>query len=231
MDRTYSTIIKRGLLSSAAVLGFMLALSAWAWEQVPDGEEVPVHFNAQMEPDRWGSKTQGFLGLPGIAAIVTAFFALYPRFEPRRANLERSRKAYLWVWAAVLVLMGTIHTAAVFTALGSRLPIGSVVPLVLGAMFVVLGNFMGKIRSNFGFGIRTPWTLSSDLSWSKTHRLGGRLFVLHGGLVMISSALAGSAGMGQVMKFFVGGLLAVVAVLTVYSYLVWRGDPQRPRQH
>jgi uncharacterized membrane protein len=88
----------------------------------------------------------------------------------------------------------------------------------------VIGNFLGKTRSNWFMGIRTPWTMSSELSWTKTHRLGGRLF-LAAGLLSIVLGLVTNA---QVVFFALLPSIAVAAVVPiVYSYFVWRDDPER----
>ncbi len=99
----------------------------------------------------------------------------------------------------------------------------TVVPVLVGGLFVVLGSVMGKIRPNWFVGIRTPWTLSSKLSWTKTHRLGGRLFVLMG-ITLLASEFVGSAwGLLFALAVVAGCLLWMV----LFSYLVWRADPEK----
>jgi uncharacterized membrane protein len=93
-----------------------------------------------------------------------------------------------------------------------------------GAMFVVIGNFLGKTRSNWFFGIRTPWTLSSDRSWTLTHRLGGWLFIGTGLAVIVATALLGPDISLWIM---LGLLLTGVVGLFAYSYVAWRDDPAR----
>jgi uncharacterized membrane protein len=88
---------------------------------------------------------------------------------------------------------------------------------------LVLGNFMGKIRPNWFVGIRTPWTLSSKLSWNKTHRAGGWTFIVVGLVAIAAAFLAGGWGIG----IFLGTTMVGVIGLAVYSYLVWRNDPER----
>lgn len=87
----------------------------------------------------------------------------------------------------------------------------------------MIGNVLGKIRPNWFAGIRTPWTLDSNRSWTKTHRLGGWLFVLLGlGLI-----LAGISGSAWAILAALACLICVTVLLLVYSYLVWRNDPAR----
>ena len=91
-------------------------------------------------------------------------------------------------------------------------------------LFIVLGNFLGKIRPNWFVGVRTPWTLSSKLSWDKTHRLAGWLFMLMG--VLFFPVRAVSKRRGSLIAMLVIDALCVVWMI-VYSYLVYRNDPQR----
>jgi uncharacterized membrane protein len=100
----------------------------------------------------------------------------------------------------------------------------ALIPLVPAVIVTVLGNYLGAVRSNFFFGVRTPWTLSSELSWERTNRLAGRLLVPLGVIVALM-ALAGWALAG--LATFIVLLVASMAVAVAYSYRVWRDDPQR----
>ena len=118
--------------------------------------------------------------MPVTTIAIAALLAVIPRFEPRRANLERSGKAYGAIWITVVTLLGGVHVLTVAAALGADLEISRLVLIGTGLLFVVIGNYLPKVRPNYLMGIRTPWTLASDLSWTRTHRLGGRLFVIEG---------------------------------------------------
>jgi uncharacterized membrane protein len=112
----------------------------------------------------------------------------------------------------------------VLAALGNDIDIAAIALFGSGAMFIVIGNFLGKTRSNWFFGIRTPWTLASDRSWSRTHRLGGQLFVALGLLTLAVTVLLDPMIATWVM---LGGLALPVAWLVAYSYMAWRDDPNR----
>jgi uncharacterized membrane protein len=108
-------------------------------------------------------------------------------------------------------------------ARGRVVDVGAWVPLIVGGLFIVLGNLFGKLRPNWFIGIRTPWTLSSKLSWDRTHRAGGWMFILFG-LLFMSLALA------RPSWFFISVITVIVTGaigLVVYSYLVWRRDPEK----
>jgi uncharacterized membrane protein len=202
----------------------MLAVSAWAWPQIPDGAQVPIHWGPSGEVDGYAAKWVGLLALPALTIGLVALLSLIPRIEPRRDHLRRSWTAYLATCVAVLAFTGIIHAVVVLAALGSDVDITAIVLISLGAMFVVIGNFLGKTRSNWFFGIRTPWTLSSELSWARTHRAGGWLFIGEGALVLLTTVVFGSE---VAMWVMLGSMLPGVAVLFAYSYLVWRDDPAR----
>lgn len=211
------------IVGSAAVIG-MLILSAWAWPQIPDDAQVPIHWGIDGTPDGYGPKWLGLLGIPILTALVVALLLVIPRFEPRRANLERSATAYVAVGIAVTLFVTALHVAAVLAALGEDVNLGMVASIGIGLAFVVMGNYLGKTRSNWFFGIRTPWTLSSDLSWTRTHRLGGIAFMAVGLLVIVTALVAGPS---VAIWVLLGGMAASIVGLLPYSYLVWRSDPDR----
>lgn len=211
------------LLLSGGLILLMLSGSAWAWNQLPADAQIPLHWNAAGEVDRWGGKLEGLFLLPAITAGLALLLAVVPRIDPRRSNLAQSQKAYGAVWIGTILLMVVIHGFTIATAMGSTVNIARVVPIAVGALFVVIGNYMGKIRSNFHFGIRTPWTLSSELSWNKTHRLGGRLFMVLGLLLIVVGLVGGS---GQwLLPVLLGGVGLVTVIPFAYSYVVWKNDP------
>jgi len=117
-----------------------------------------------------------------------------------------------------------VHVAVVLAGAGYSVPITPIIGGGVGLLFMVLGNVMTTVRSNFMFGVRTPWTLTSDLAWDRTHRLVGRLWVVGGFVVFLSSLLGRSELLVIVILGFVIGSLVLAFA---YSYQVWRSDPDR----
>lgn len=219
----------RWLVISAVVVVVMLALSVWGATRPGLGEEVCTHWNAAGVCDGWGGKFLGFYLLPLVMIGVVGLIAAIPFIEPRRSNLAMSRTAYVALWAVLLFYFLVLHVILVINALHEagvvafNLDVGRLVPISVGVLFVVIGNYLGKIRSNYMMGIRTPWTLASDLAWDKTHRLGGKLFMLAGLLLVLSSLFLPVTWWVYVM---LGTLFPMIIFLFVYSYLVWRNDPK-----
>lgn len=213
--------LKTTWLISSLIVALMVGLSAWAWVQLPAGASLPVHWNAAGEADRYGGKAEGLLLLPAIMVGVLLLFNLIRYIDPLRANIVRSGQAFRAVLLGVLFLMAVLHTGAVLSALGYPINIGLLAAPAVGLMFIVMGNYMGKIRRNYMFGVRTPWTLASDLAWNKTHRITGKLFVLSGLLTI------GASFLGSTIAFFtmMVSILGTVIFAMIYSYLVWKRDP------
>ncbi|MEM7028226.1 MAG: SdpI family protein [Chloroflexota bacterium] len=218
-DTAVSVVVGFSLI---AIL-IMVAVSAWAWPQLPSDALVPVHWNIDGEPDRFGSKFSGLFTLPLITAGLTLIFIFLPYVDPKKNNLVRSQKAYLISWAVITIFMLLTHIVTTLNIVGRDVDVATTISIGLGVMFLIIGNYMGKIRRNFMFGIRTPWTLSSELAWNKTHRLGGKLFMLVGALVILSGIFV--VGRGLVMYILLGGILGATVILFTYSYFIWKADP------
>ena len=213
---------KTMLLVSGAVILVMFAISAYVWTRIPAGQYVCTHWNASGECDDTGSKFVGILLLPIVSVAMVGLFALIPRIEPRAANMAQSSRAYAVVWAALLLYFLALHAILMLDILGYDAGIGTYMPILVGLMFVLIGGSLGHVRSNHFFGIRTPWTLSSDLAWDKTHQLGGKLFVVLGLIFTVAPFIV----TGDVWIYgLLGGILVLVVALAAYSYVVWKGDP------
>jgi uncharacterized membrane protein len=212
------------LIFSLLMIAAATAAAGWAWWQLPPDARVPTHWNASGQIDGHAGRWSLFL-TPGVVLGLTLLLAGLPYLEPRRGNLMRSSRAYCAVWMSVIALMTAIQMVIVLTALGHAVPMNTIAFGGVGMIFLVLGNYLGKVRSNYIFGVRTPWTLASDLSWNKTHRLAGRMFVAFGAL-LIAVALTGVSGR-LLLPILLGSVAIVVIVPTAYSYFVWRNDPQK----
>lgn len=215
----------RPLLVIAAISAFVqLALGAWGLAQLPAGTQVPVHWGINGEADGYADPLLGFGLVPLMTVILGPLLAFIPRFDPRAANLARSASAYRWIVGSVLVFLAAMQAFIVLAALGNDLDVTRFIGVGVGVLFVIIGNFLGKTRSSWFMGIRTPWTLSSERSWTRTHRLGGYLFIAVGMLTAVVAFIFPPQAFFWTL--FLGLGLAVV-VLVAYSYLVWRDDPDR----
>lgn len=216
-------VINRPLIiTSIAALVVMLVLSLWAYARLPADALVPTSWTLDGRVEGYAGKLAGLFVPVVMFPVIIGVLFVVPKIEPRRMNLARSATAFRATTYATIALFAALHALIVATALGYVVEMGRVIPLGAGALLVVVGNWMPKIRSNFLFGIRTPWTLTSDHTWRRTHRVGGWVFVGFGLMVMMASALLPS---GYLMAVIGGGVAVVTVGLFAYSYVVWRDAP------
>ena len=196
-------------------------IAAVVWPVAP--AQLPLHWNAFGEIDRYGNRLEGVLLLPALALGVYLLLLVLPRLDPGRANYAQFAGAYAAIRFAALALLILYYGWPLVSLVdGAGEPATPPVAL-LGIFLVVIGNFLGKLRPNWFVGIRTPWTLSSKRAWSKTHRLGGWLCIAVGAVVLVVG-VPQPAWATLALPVLGGGL---VAWALVYSYLVWRADPDK----
>ncbi|WP_084420190.1 SdpI family protein [Henriciella litoralis] len=221
-------MIKTGLIWTAGAIAVMAGILFWAWGAVPDGQPIPVHWNASGEADSFKPRSEALiylLILPASALFTSLLMALAPSLDPFKDNLRKSAKAYVAIWAGILLLM-TFLTGGIAYMMVRGAQDGETsndfirfVLAACGILFIVIGNYLPKTRKTFFIGIRTPWTLTSDYTWEKTHRLVGPLYIL-AGLIGIIAAFTMS-GIALVITF-VGAVLSVSLFGVIYSWWVWR---------
>ncbi len=206
-------------LPQLLILAAMFAVGVLRWSTAP--QRMPMHWNLRGEVDRFGGRLEGLFFLPLVALLLYGLLLALPRLDPHRANYNSFAGAYHALRLVLLLFMGLMHGALLWG--GARMP--SFMGLLVGVLLTVLGLLLPRLGTNWFAGIRTPWTLSSQLSWEKTHRLAGRLFVAAGLVMLVVSQLDGT-WLWRLMAPVIG-----VAVLlpVLYSYWVWREDPERVR--
>jgi uncharacterized membrane protein len=143
-----------------------------------------------------------------------ALLIILPKIDPRGSNYAKFGGTFEGIIVSIMLFMLGIHIMILRAGLGYPVAMQRVVPLGIGVLFVVMGNLLPRARPNWFVGIRTPWTLSSDRVWEKTHRLGGRLFV-SGGILIVLAALT----MEQWAL-----IVLVTVVLLCTSYVEWKRE-------
>jgi uncharacterized membrane protein len=203
------------------VIAAMFLLAAIAWPSAPD--RMPIHWNAAGAVNGYGGRFEGLMLIPLVTTGIYLLLLLVPRIDPGRANYAQFASAYNVCRLAVLAFLGAFYALIIFLVRGHAVDVARGASVLIGGQLIVIGSQLGKVRPNWFFGIRTPWTLSSKLAWNKTHRLGGWM-LMAGGVVMIAStALPAPWNVAA----STGGLLVIGALLFIYSYFVWRSDPDK----
>jgi uncharacterized membrane protein len=213
-----------GLISAILVVA-MGGIALAAGLRLPLDLALPVHWDLSGEPDSFAGKWVGLLMPAAITAGVSLLFWALPLIEPRSRNLSRSQGLYLWGWAALLVMSIAVEIVVLSVAFHWNIPTSRMFVGALGIIFVMIGNQLGKSRSMFLIGLRTPWTLASEEVWVRTHSHPGKLMVL-GGLVAILAALLPLPS-GLLVTIVIATIAAAAIIPIVYSFLLWRREPKR----
>ena len=181
------------------------------WNQLP--EQMPTHWNAAGEVDGWSSKPFAVFGLPMILVAAQWLCVLATTTDPKRQN--HSEKIYHLVFWIMPVLSIVLHAVTYLTVLGVGVRIEMVMPIFMGLLFVIIGNYLPKCKQSYTIGIKIPWTLNNEENWNKTHRLAGWVWVIGGFAIMLTGFFGGF------VAFFVITLVMVL-VPAIYSYLLHR---------
>jgi len=197
-----------------ALIALAFGVAAWLSPRIP--ELVPTHWDARGHVNGYMRKPLGVYILPLIMLGLHGLLTALPRVASKGSNGELLGRTYSVIHTATLAFLLFTTVLALRAAAGEHVPIVQATCVGLGLLLIVIGNFLGKVRRNFFLGIRTPWTLANDEVWLRTHRLGGKTFVV-GGLLMIVGVARG-ASFGHCMA--IATLAALVPA--VYSYIAYR---------
>lgn len=186
-------------------------------------ERVPMHWNFQGEVNGWGSRATAAFAVPAMLIGIYVLFLVLPKIDPRKEKYEQFAKAYNIFRNLILLFLLIIYFLASFNALGYNTQIGLVIPLLVGILFIVLGVYLPQIKSNWFVGIRTPWTLSSETVWEKTHRVGGKMFILAGLLIALS---AFAPAVCKAYLFIFAIIILLVGTIG-YSYIIYQREKKK----
>ena len=196
-----------------------VAMSLAVYSRLP--ETIATHWDLDGNPNGWMPRPVGAFFSPVFLLLLWGVMRLAPRLDPREENYRRFSGAYETIVASVLLLLLVTHGIVLASALGYHVAVGRFVPALVGVLFIVIGNVMPRTRPNWSFGVRTPWTLSSDRVWMRTHRLAGYSMTI-AGVVMIVAGLTLPPAMG--VPVMIGAVVASVIAPAVYSFLTWRRE-------
>ena len=184
-------------------------------QQMP--EKIPTHWNFQGKIDNWGNSSSHILTINSVMIGVYLLFLALPYIDPRKKRYEQFKKIYHIFKNIIILFFALIFFITNLSAVGYNINVSTYIPLMVGLLFIVIGNYMGKIKMNWFMGIRTPWTLSSEETWNKTHQLGGKLFMLSGMFI----ALEGFLPINYRLPIFILAI-AIILIGTIFgSYLIY----------
>ncbi|MBQ8758415.1 MAG: SdpI family protein [Clostridia bacterium] len=203
---------KRIIVTSLVILLPMLA-GIFMWNMLP--ESIPVHWNFEGEIDDYASKAFAVFGLPLIMLGAHLICSLATLADPKTQNFNSKMLGIvLWICPVLSILCMTASYSASF---GFDVRVEFIIPLFMGVLFLIIGNYLPKCKQNYTIGIKVPWTLNSEDNWNKTHRLAGIIWTAGSAIIIVGSFFKKAV----IFTTFVP-IVIMVFVPIIYSYLYYR---------
>jgi uncharacterized membrane protein len=200
---------------SLAIVGLSFLIGVAVYPQMP--ESVASHWNLQGQADGYMGRFWGTFLFPILMTALFLGFQIIPKIDPKYKNINTFRNYFEGFILVFNLFLICLYSLVIAWNLGYQLPFNVVLPPLLGGLFFYIGILMEHSEPNWSIGVRTPWTLSSDKVWEKTHRLGAKLFK-GAGVVGLLSALVPDISFFLVLGTAIGSALFLVA----YSYYSYR---------
>jgi len=213
MSTRTTTILVLVMIIGATLAGLLL------WSRLP--EQMASHWNFNDQVDGYMSKFWGVFMVPLITLGMFVLFLVIPSIDPLKANIAQFREAFNLFIVLMVVFMLYIYGLTLAWNLGyTDFKISTSILPAIGLLFIFIGFMLRQAKRNFFIGIRTPWTLSSDQVWNKTHQLGSILFMASGALAVVGSFFGGTTAFWMLMIPIFGSTIFLV----IYSYILYRRE-------
>jgi uncharacterized membrane protein len=203
------------IISMIVIVVAMFAVGVALFSQMP--VQMASHWNAAGEADDTISRFWGVFLFPIVSLGLLGLLLLIPRIDPLRANIQKFKSYYYGFIVVFLIYFLYVYILTLLWNLDLRFDMTRALMPAIGILFIVIGLMMIKAKRNYFIGIRTPWTLSSDEVWDRTHKLGGRLFIMIGIVTAILAILLSTVAIWVML----GLMLAAVLYTVVYSYVIF----------
>ena len=180
------------------------------WDQLP--QEMATHFGEANVPNGWSSKPVAVFGLPVFLLITQWLCLIIMAADPRKKNIgEKLIRIFLWVIPIVSV---DVAVSVYGIALGKNIDIGMQTNVMIGILFIVLGNYLHKVKQNYSVGLKLPWTLNNEENWNRTHRFGAWVFIIAGIAMCVNGYFKSDVALGIIV-------ILTIAAPVVYSYMLY----------
>ncbi|PGZ99138.1 hypothetical protein COE51_09910 [Bacillus pseudomycoides] len=203
-----------------AIILISITILAWiiSWPHLPN--TIATHWSSSGTVNGYSSKLNGMLLMVGVMVGTYILLNVVPKIDPKKENYKKFSKSFTMITYSILVVLFIANMDIIATGLGYDLRINRFAELIVGILFLVIGNYLPQCKPNFFIGIRTPWTLSNEEVWRKTHRFSGKVFIVLG-IIMCISTFAPAAWKSYIVLTVV---LIGVVITMLYSYLAYKKE-------
>jgi len=185
-------------------------------------EKIPIHWNAQGEIDGYGSRFTGLFLLPMVTVGIYILFLIIPKIAVYKDNIKQFQKYFFAFKVIFILFFFTLYIITILQTLGYTFNMNYFIIPAIAALFYFIGHILKFAKRNFFIGIRTPWTLSSNEVWNKTHLLGSKTFKI-AAIIAFLGLFFGKYG----ILFILIPILGVAIFLVVYSYVIYQKEVKR----
>lgn len=180
---------------------------------------IASHWNAQGQVDGYMSKCWGLFLLPIILLAIWLLFLIIPKIDPLKHNIEKFRKYFDAFIVLIILFLLYLYVLTIYWNLGNIFNMGQAIVPAIGLLFFYIGILLKHAQRNWFIGIRTPWTLSSDNVWEKTHKLGAKLFKIAGVIAFLGLFFPGAA-----IWFVLIPAIFFALYTIIYSYFEYKKE-------
>lgn len=206
--------MRPAIIIAAILVIFSFAIGGYLYPVMP--AKLDSHWNAAGEADGSSSKFAGLFAIPIVSLALLLLFLLIPKIDPNKENIKKFRGYYEVLVLVIILFLLYVYILSIWWNLGHRFNFGFVLLPAFTILFWFVGLLLDKAKMNWFIGIRTPWTLSSEKVWDKTHKVGSKLFK-----VAAIISLFGLLFREQAVLFIVVPAGVFALYLIIYSYLLY----------
>ena len=209
--------IRKSEIIILAIILLSFAIGIYSYHQMP--EKVASHWNAQGQVNGYMSKFWGVFLMPIISVGLLLLLIFIPRIDPLKSNIQQFRKYFDGFVVLIMVFLFYIYLLTIFWNSGYTFNMTTFLSPALAVLFYYTGILIENAKRNWFIGIRTPWTMSSDKVWDKTHKIGGKLFKIAGVVALLAIFFESFA-----IFFIVVPVILISIYTVVYSYFEYQKE-------
>lgn len=214
-----STLQKELPLIAVVLLPFIYL--AYIWDRLP--EKVPMHWNIQGEIDRYGNKLELII-IPILLPLFTyVIFLIIPKIDPKD-KIKNMGKKYQSIKIRLTVFMSILALFILYYSKNQSFTNPNYILMLIGILYIILGNCFKTIKANYFIGIRTPWTLESEVVWKETHKMGGKMWFV-GGLIIVFSSLILDKQANSTLFLIITGIITIIPIM--FSYIRFKKNKKK----
>ena len=201
---------KSSIISIIASLAILVIFNLLFYNKMP--AELPTHWDFRGQADDYSSKFEAMILIQGFLVVMNLFLCFMLDNDPK--NKRQNNFLMKLSKLSMPIIMTIIYIITILAGLGKEVNTSVIISILMGILFIAIGNYMPKVKRNYTMGIKLPWTLNSDENWRRTHRFGGICFIFMGLIFFVSPFVKSE------IIFYLP--LIIVAVLpAIYSYYLY----------